>query len=184
MMVSFKNSSNNLLDAKMNKVFRIKDSIFFHGEINSKNTNLFVRLINEKKINNIYLNTNGGCVYNTICMLDHINFNRFNKKINLTISGNCFSAGTLILAGINGERIMTSNSILMYHRTMNNLFEVCKYNLDAESERVRILEEIERNIYFKRKFDEEFYNKFDKSNLDIYLKAEEALSLGLIDKIV
>ena len=161
-----------------------ESNIFFSGSINLKNSNRFIYLLNNSRniINNIYLNTYGGSVDNSIMIIEHIRMYRNN--IDITVCGTCQSAGTLILAGATGRRLMTSNSYLMYHRTSFGNCDINNYSMKSINNIMKLNNEIEKQIYFKNGFDKHFFEEFDKSDIDFYLNSSKALKLKIIDGVV
>ena len=144
-----------------------------------------VRLL--KKVNNdltsvnILLNSGGGDVVETLGMIDYIRGNK-DIKFNIICRGIAMSAAALLLAAGTGVRAASKHSKIMVHQL--STFAAGK------------LSDVKSNAKFADKLEEEcntmmaeFTNKpkeWWESNQqsDLFLTAEDALNLGIIDKII
>jgi ATP-dependent Clp protease protease subunit len=100
--------------------------------------------------------------------------------------GNCLSAGGILLAaGTKGHRVVTPNTIIMIHR-----FSWGSWDKQAELLEHRHAEDIEysNDTRFWTEASKWKTNALLEKNLlrptDTWLSAEEALSHGIIDKIL
>ena len=144
-----------------------------------------VRLL--KKVNNdltsvnILLNSGGGDVVETLGMIDYIRGNK-DIKFNIICRGIAMSAAALLLAAGTGVRAASKHSKIMVHQL--STFAAGK------------LSDVKSNAKFADKLEEEcntMMAEFTKKpkdwwesnqQSDLFLTAEDALNLGIIDKII
>ena len=124
----------------------------------------------------IYLNTDGGEVYQGLAIHDIIN--EMGKKIvtRVICVGQVFSSGIFILMAA-GCRAATPNSFLMIHygETTNSSNNDIRHNKELIAIHTNIC--YDRSLVSKRKIN-------SWNNQDTYFNAEEALEIGLIDEII
>jgi ATP-dependent Clp protease protease subunit len=144
-----------------------------------------VRLL--KKVNNdlttvnILLNSGGGDVVETLGIIDYIRGNK-DIKFNVICRGIAMSAAALLLAAGTGVRAASKHSKIMVHQL--STFAAGK------------LSDVKSNAKFADKLEEEcntMMAEFTKKpkewwesnqQSDLFLTAEDALNLGIIDKII
>jgi ATP-dependent Clp protease protease subunit len=96
-------------------------------------------------------------------------------------SGAIFSAATIIMAGCD-ERRLTANARLMFHEISSGFDGRLSENHISVSE-AATLQKILEFIYSKNsRMPESFWR--DMAKRDMYLSAEEAVTLGIADKII
>ena len=147
-----------------------------------------VRLL--KKINKdltsvtILLNSPGGDVVETLALIDYINTLKESEGVdtNIVCRGSAMSAAALLLAAGTGLRAASKHSKIMVH-------QLSTFNMGK-------LEDVKSNAKFAEQLEEDCNNimaactkkdkKFWKENqrTDYFLNAEDALELGIIDKII
>ena len=144
-----------------------------------------LRKINpELKSINILLNSPGGDVVETLGLIDYIRTIKKDDDIstNIICRGSAMSAAALLLACGTGLRAASKHSKVMVHQlsTMNfGKLEDVKSNAKFAEQ----LEDDCNNLMAEvTKKDKEFWKENQRT--DYFLSAEEALELGIIDKIV
>tara|TARA_B100001057_G_scaffold332905_1_gene333379 strand:+ start:703 stop:1347 length:645 start_codon:yes stop_codon:yes gene_type:complete len=144
-----------------------------------------LRKINpELKSINILLNSPGGDVVETLGLIDYIRTLKENENIstNVICRGSAMSAAALLLACGTGLRAASKHSKVMVHQlsTMNfgkleDIKSNAKFAEQLEDDCNNLMAEVTKK-------DKEFWKENQRS--DYFLSAEEALELGIIDKIV
>ena len=145
---------------------------------------------NKSKINTdlksvtILLNSPGGNVVETLALIDYIRTLKENEGIdtNIVCRGSAMSAAALLLACGTGLRAASKHSKVMVHQlsTMNygkleDIKSNAKFAEELEDDCNTLMAEVTKK-------DKEFWKENQRS--DYFLSAEEALELGIIDKIV
>jgi len=132
----------------------------------------------------ILLNSPGGDVVETLALIDYIRTIKENEGIdtNIVCRGSAMSAAALLLAAGTGLRAASKHSKIMVH-------QLSTFNMGK-------LEDVKSNAKFAEQLEEDCNNimaecttkdkEFWKENqrTDYFLNAEEALELGIIDKII
>ena len=144
-----------------------------------------LRKINpELKSINILLNSPGGDVVETLGLIDYIRTIKKDDNIstNIICRGSAMSAAALLLACGTGLRAASKHSKIMVHQlsTMNfgkleDIKSNAKFAEQLEDDCNTLMEETTKK-------DKKFWKENQRS--DYFLSAEEALELGIIDKIV
>ncbi|MEN0109595.1 MAG: ATP-dependent Clp protease proteolytic subunit [Planctomycetota bacterium] len=117
--------------------------------------------------------TSGGWTDSAFAIVDTMR--AIAPPVNVTAIGGCYSAGTVVLAGATGERAATPNALLSVHV---NDYARPDDEYDAD---VRELERF-RRIYLRHTGVPPEWFETPGDN-QYYLSAEQALGLGLIDRI-
>ena len=132
----------------------------------------------------ILLNSPGGDVVETLALIDYIRTIKENEGIdtNIVCRGSAMSAAALLLACGTGLRAASKHSKVMVHQlsTMNfgKLEDVksnAKFAEQLEDDCNTLMAEVTKK-------DKEFWKENQRS--DYFLGAQEALELGIIDKII
>tara|TARA_Y100000389_G_scaffold182180_1_gene198578 strand:- start:329 stop:976 length:648 start_codon:yes stop_codon:yes gene_type:complete len=132
----------------------------------------------------ILLNSPGGDVVETLALIDYINTLKESEGVdtNIVCRGSAMSAAALLLAAGTGLRAASKHSKIMVH-------QLSTFNMGK-------LEDVKSNAKFAEQLEEDCNNimaactkkdkKFWKENqrTDYFLNAEDALELGIIDKII
>ena len=144
-----------------------------------------LRKINpELKSITLLLNSPGGDVVETLGLIDYIRTLKENENIstNIVCRGSAMSAAALLLACGTGLRAASKHSKVMVHQlsTMNfgkleDIKSNAKFAEQLEDDCNNLMAEVTKK-------DKEFWKENQRS--DYFLSAEEALELGIIDKIV
>lgn len=134
---------------------------------------------NEDNYINLHINSYGGDAYGMLGTIDVIRLSKY--PIKGIAKGQVMSAGAYILIGCH-YRVMSKNSIMMLH-DLNTFLGGAYKDISSEYTHIQTLQKIVYN------FLEENSNK-DKTwwegklQRNLYLNAEEAKELGLIDEII
>ena len=132
----------------------------------------------------ILLNSPGGDVVETLALIDYIRTIKENEGIdtNIVCRGSAMSAAALLLACGTGLRAASKHSKVMVHQlsTMNfgkleDIKSNAKFAEQLEDDCNNLMAEVTKK-------DKKFWKENQRS--DYFLSAEEALELGIIDKIV
>ena len=166
----------------------LNDRIIFLGEeINSVTANLVIaQLLHlesqdaEKEIS-LYINSPGGEVYSGLAILDTMNY--IKPQVSTICVGMAASMAAVLLAsGAKGKRFCLPNSMVMIHQPSGGAqgqqteIEIAAREIRETRRRLnQILSDASGQPFEKVEADTE---------RDHYMRAEEALSYGLIDRIV
>jgi ATP-dependent Clp endopeptidase proteolytic subunit ClpP len=132
----------------------------------------------------ILLNSPGGDVVETLALIDYIRTIKESEGVdtNIVCRGSAMSAAALLLAAGTGLRAASKHSKIMVH-------QLSTFNMGK-------LEDVKSNAKFAEQLEEDCNTimaectnkdkKFWKENqrTDYFLNAEDALELGIIDKII
>jgi len=133
----------------------------------------------EDKYINLHINSYGGDAYGMLGTIDVIRLSKY--PIRGIAKGQVMSAGAYILIGCK-ERIMTKNSIMMLH-DLNTFINGTYKDISSEYDHVKTLQKIVYSyLESNSNKDKEWWE--NKLQRNLYLSADEALELGLIDKII
>jgi ATP-dependent Clp protease protease subunit len=136
---------------------------------------------NETPIN-LYISTFGGDAYGALGIIDIIK--TASMPINTVGVGPVFSAGGLILITGTGERILSKNAILMVHQLQLQINETTNVGeMSRSAEHVRNIQAKAEQILAEHSLKSKAFWTRRLRQGDFYMRADEALSLGLIDKI-
>ncbi len=160
--------------------------IFLSGEINSDLANLVVsELLYLDSLSHddifIYINSPGGEVTNGLAIYDTMNYVKSN--VATVATGLCASMAAIILAaGEKGKRMALPNSEVMIHQVLGGTQgQATDIKIQAE----RILKMKSKLNGILSKLTGKNIKKIDNdTERDHYLDAKEALSYGIIDKIL
>lgn len=160
--------------------------IFLSGEINDELTNLVIsELLYLDSLNHedifLYINSPGGSVTSGLAIYDTMNY--IKSDVSTLAIGMCASMAAIILAaGTKGKRLSLPNSEIMIHQVLGGM----------EGQATEIKIQAERILELKKKLNSilasltgKSINKIDEdTERDHYLNPKNALSYGLIDKII
>ena len=162
----------------------LKDRIIFiQGEVNDFLANsviaqmLFLQMQDPKKDIHIYINSPGGAVTAGLAMYDTMQF--LTCEVNTYCIGICASMGAVLLtAGTKGKRFCLPNSHVMIHQVSGGASGTA-----ADVERTVGFMYNLRGILSKHtgKTEKQIEKDVDRDN---YMSAEDAVSYGLVDKVM
>ena len=129
---------------------------------------------------NLMINSPGGDVHEMFAIIDYIE--SLDVKVNTICRGKAFSAAAIILACGTGSRMMSKRSTVMLHQSSSFLGGKMS-DITAYLDNVRNLESsIYKILAEKTNKDAQYWKMQMKS--DMYLTADKAKELGLIDEII
>jgi ATP-dependent Clp protease protease subunit len=142
----------------------------------------YLMALNKKPII-VQLNSYGGCVTDSVAMLDLVHASR--APVFIVATGAAYSAAALVLAlGPEGSRAATPHTSMMFHgvkvgsdsELLKNVEGYTKF-LKAEEKRLN------KEICKRTKFGLANFQKVMDGGGEIWLTAREALKKGVIDEI-
>jgi len=129
---------------------------------------------------NLMINSAGGDIHEMMGLIDYIG--SLNVKVNTICRGKAFSAAAVILTCGTGVRMISRNSTLMFHQASSMI----SGKLTDVSNTVDFVRKVENDIYSilagKSKHDTSWWKNQMRS--DLYLTADKALELGVVDQII
>jgi ATP-dependent Clp protease protease subunit len=142
---------------------------------------LFLEAENPKKEINLYINSPGGVVTSGLAMYDTMQF--IKPPVSTLCVGQAMSAGSLLLtAGAKGMRFCTPNSQIMVHQPSGG-YQGQATDIMIHAQFTERLKRRLNDIYVKHTGQdyETIHNAMERDN---FLTTEQALELGLIDKVL
>jgi len=163
--------------------------VFLNGEVNDAVSNsicaqlLFLEAEDPDSDINFYINSPGGLVTAGMAMYDTMQY--INPDVSTIVMGQAASMGSLLAqAGAPGKRMLLPKSRTMIHQPLGGASGQASDVLIRARELERMKTEL-TEIYVthnsKGKTYEEFESAMDRDN---FLSAQEALDMGLADKII
>ena len=162
--------------------------VFLNGEVTSEmayfiNMQLmYLDSVDKTKDINLYVNSPGGSVYDGLAMYDTIN--SLKCKVNIIVTGMAASMGAFLLSSGTGIRAVTPNARVMVHSVSSGTSGTVWNQLVDMDETVYLNNKL-HEIMAKNSggyFTPESMKEFTKQ--DRWLSAQEAIDMGLADKIV
>lgn len=160
--------------------------IFINGEINSDISSLVVsELLYLDSISHddifLYINSPGGSVSDGMAIYDTMNY--IKSDVSTVAVGLCASMGAFLLAaGKKGKRLSLPNSEIMIHQVLGGAQGMAS---DIKIHAERILETKKKLNSILASLTGKSINKINKdTDRDHYMNPKDALSYGLIDKII
>lgn len=166
----------------------LKDRIIFIGtDISDQVANavvaqlLFLQMEDHKKDISIYINSPGGLISSGLAIYDTMQFMEY--SINTYCIGQATSMAALLLAaGSKGKRFSLPNGRIMLHQPSGGVTGTsADIELQAQ-EILRLKQRVAKILSYHTGKTEEHIIK--QSERDFYMSAEEALSYGIIDKVI
>lgn len=162
--------------------------VILHGEVNEQSiSNVIVQMLhlsnqNHKPIH-LIISTYGGSVDEMFSLYDTIKF--LPCPVHTIALGKVMSAGVLLLAsGVKGKRMIGKSARIMIHPIsgglIGNVFEAM--NEMKEFERLQDL--MVSALMSETKLKKEEIDKLMKAGHDFFLTPEEAIQMGVVDKII
>lgn len=167
----------------------LQDRIIYLGDgVDSFTANIIIMQMlwlqadNDNEPINFYINSPGGSVYDGLAIKDIID--HLSCPVNTVGVGMCASMGAYLLASGTGERKATRNCRIMIHSVSSGTFGTF-HDMEVDYEETkflqdRLLEDIAG--FTKGKSSVEVLKT--KTQRDYYMNVDEAISLGLIDRVV
>ena len=167
-----------------NNIILIQDEIVAGLSFDFISKVRLLRKINPSLTNvTILLNSPGGDVIETLGLIDYLNtLNSDGIKTNIICRGSAMSAAALLLAAGTGVRAASKHSKIMVHQLSS--FAAGKLSdLKSNAKFAEQLEDDCNNIMAECTHKDKKWWEQNQQN-DYFLTAEQALELGIIDKIV
>ena len=127
----------------------------------------------------LVMNSSGGCMFEMFGIIDYIK--SLKVKVNVIVRGQAMSAAAMILATATGSRICSKHTTIMLHEASigqygksSDIQASAKQYKKMEDDCIRLLAE-------STKKDETWWK--ENTRKDLFLSADEALELGIIDLI-
>jgi ATP-dependent Clp protease protease subunit len=142
---------------------------------------LFLEAENPKKEINMYINSPGGVVTSGLAMYDTMQF--IKPPVSTLCVGQAMSAGSLLLtAGAKDMRFCTPNAQIMIHQPSGG-YQGQATDIMIHAQFTERLKRRLNEIYVKHTGQdyETIHNAMERDN---FLTTEQALELGLIDKVM
>mgnify|MGYP003650428831 CR=1 FL=1 len=185
-------NTGDLYEALHNQLATLVDYqdsvIFLNDEIDDTTlTDLIIRvrsLLQHRKNKsaeiNLLINSPGGNVHEMFGIIDYIE--SLDVKVNTICRGRAFSAAAIILLCGTGNRMISKRSTVMFHQTSSFLGGKMS-DITAYLDNVKTLESsVYELLAEKTKKDANWWK--DKMRTDLYLTADELISLGVVDQII
>lgn len=162
--------------------------VVLHGDVNEVSISMVVAQLlhlasqNHKPIH-LVISTYGGSVDEMFTLYDTIKF--LPCPVHTIALGKVMSAGVLLLAsGTKGKRMIGKSARIMIHPVsggvMGNVFEV----INDTKEHKRLQDQMVSAIVKETKTSRIEIEKIMKSGHDCYLLPDQAIKLGIVDKII
>lgn len=163
--------------------------VFLHGDVTEQVIAsviaqlLHLATLSTKPIH-LVLSTYGGSVDEMFSLYDTIKF--LPAPVHTVALGKVMSAGVLLLAsGTKGKRLIGASSRIMMHPisggAMGNIFEVENQTKEMRALQDRMVTMLAKETNMKRPYIERFVMG---RKVDHYLTPDEAIKLGIADKII
>ena len=160
--------------------------IFLVGPINDNVANLVVAQLlflesEGVKDISIYINSPGGSVYSGLAIFDTMNY--LKSDISTLCIGQAVSMGALLLcAGAKGKRHVLPNSRVMIHQPLGG-FQGQASDIEIHAKEIMNLRSRLNQIYVKHS-GKKLADIESLMDRDTFISPEDAVKLGLIDKVV
>lgn len=162
--------------------------VFLYGEVSEQSISQSVyQLLHLAALSNrpihLVVSSYGGSVDEMFCLYDTIKF--LPCPVHTVALGKVMSAGVLLLAsGVKGKRMMGRSARLMIHPISGvnggNVFEM----INSTNEMQRIQNLMVDNLVKESCMTKKQIEKIMRMGSDCYMTADEALKMGIIDKII
>ena len=127
----------------------------------------------------IVLNSSGGCMFEMFAIIDYIQ--SLKVKVNVIVRGQAMSAAGMILACATGSRICSKHSTIMLHQPSGG-HNGKNSDIQASADQYKKMEE-DALVLLAKSTNKDVDWWRGNTKTDMFVSAEEALELGLIDLI-
>tara|TARA_R110002167_G_scaffold360211_2_gene577728 strand:+ start:954 stop:1595 length:642 start_codon:yes stop_codon:yes gene_type:complete len=129
---------------------------------------------------NLVLNSPGGEIHEMMGLIDYIN--SLKQPINIIVRGKAFSAAAVVLANGTGHRMASVNSTIMFHQPRSMM----EGKLTDVAATIEYVHKIEQSVYdlLSKKSNKDASWWKDNMRSDLYLTADEAKEIGVIDIVI
>ncbi len=162
-------------------------TILLIGEINqSSAANVIAQLLYLESDSpgvdvNLYINSPGGSVDDTLAIVDTMNF--ISSPVHTICMGKAMSGGSVILAsGAKGHRYILPNAQVMLHQPLSGVTGQCS-DIVIQSNQLDLIKSNLNKIMANLTGQpiEKITKDLDR---DYYLSAQDALAYGIVDKVI
>lgn len=142
---------------------------------------LFLQAEDPKKDIDLYINSPGGSVTAGLAIYDTMQI--LSCDVKTYCLGQCASMGAVLLcAGADGKRFALPNSRIMIHQPWGGAQGTAS-DIDIQAKEIQRLKSMLNGIISKH--SKQSLKKIEKdTDRDFFMSAEEAVSYGLVDKVV
>jgi ATP-dependent Clp protease protease subunit len=162
--------------------------IFLSGPVDDDMANLvvaqllYLESVDAKKDVNFYINSPGGSVYSGMAILSAMAFVKCD--VATTVTGMAMSMGAMILSeGTKGKRTALPDSTIMIHQPSSGNSRSSVTDLQISlNESLRLKQRLTSRL--ARNCGKDFDEMLTLMERDHYMGSEEAVELGIIDKII
>lgn len=162
--------------------------VVLHGEVNEHSiSSVIVQLLQLANQSNkpihLVISTYGGSVDEMFSLYDTIKF--LPCPVHTIALGKVMSAGVLLLAsGVKGKRMIGKSARIMIHPISGGLFGNVFEALNEVKEHERLQKLMVDALLKETKLSRKQIEKIMRAGHDYFLTPEEALKMGIVDKIV
>ena len=129
---------------------------------------------------NIIVTSGGGCAYEMFGIIDYIK--TLSVPVNVIVRGRAMSAAAMVLVSATGKRYASKHSTIMIHEG-NSINAGKASDLKAAGKHIHNIENMGNEILAEStKNNAKWWGENTRN--DLYLTAEEALELGVIDQVI
>ena len=129
---------------------------------------------------NLMINSPGGDIYEMFGIIDYLE--SLDVKVNTICRGRAFSAAAIILVCGTGTRMKSKRSTVMFHQSSSFLGGKMS-DISAYLDNVKNIEKTIYDILAEKTNKDQSWWK-DNMRSDMFLTAEQALDIGVIDQII
>jgi len=151
---------------RFRSLLKFRESEDYNGDIN--------------KPINLVLNSPGGEIHEMMGLIDYID--SLKQPVNIIVRGKAFSAAAVVLASTTGQRMASVNSTIMFHQP-RSMMEGKLTDVVATIDYVHKIEQSVYKILESRSNKDASWWK-DNMRSDLYLTADEAKEIGVIDIVI
>jgi ATP-dependent Clp protease protease subunit len=129
----------------------------------------------------LYINTFGGTIYDGLGLVNTIQMSK--TPIHTTVNGYAMSMG-LLIAAVGHKRFCHEHSTYMYHQGIAGSYGSIDHIKESHSEFERTMKIYDDILLRKIKPIKEKLDEIKKHKTAWYIAPDEAIDLGLVDKIL
>ena len=162
--------------------------VVLHGEVNEHSiSSVIVQMLQLANQNNkpihLVMSTYGGSVDEMFSLYDTIKF--LPCPVHTVALGKVMSAGVLLLAsGVKGKRMIGRSARIMIHPISGGLFGNVFEAMNEMKEHQRLQELMVNALLRETKMTKKQIEKIMRAGHDYFLTPDEALKMGIVDRIV
>lgn len=162
--------------------------VFCHGQVEDNMANiiqaqlLYLEQQDPDKDIYLYINSPGGSVTAGLAIYDTMNF--ISCDVATIISGQACSMGSFLMsAGAKGKRFALKNSTIMIHQPSSGMGRAQVTDMEIHVAETKRLKQM-LTQYYADHTGQPFEKLYDLMERDCFMTPNEALELGLIDRVI